>query len=43
MKDKKIKLLKQSEITLEVMKEQAKRVMERTKGTIKKTKQNKSS
>ena len=39
MKDKKkVKLLAQSEITIEVMREQAKRVMERTKETIKKTK-----
>ena len=41
MKDKKkVKLLTQSEITIEVMREQAKRVMVRTKETIKK--QNKS-
>ena len=39
MKDKKkVKLLTQSEITIEVMREQAKRVMERTKETIKKIK-----
>ncbi len=39
MKDKKkVKLLAQSEITIEVMKEQAKRVMERIKEKEKKIK-----